>query len=96
MTGPVYSAVPPEPAGRPPQPEPLVLRIEKQGRGGKTVTVIARLRMHPDGKEELLRKLKAACGAGGAVKDGELEVQGDQRAKVKALLEKMGYRVKGA
>ena len=46
--------------------------------------------------EDLLRKLKTACGAGGTLKDGELEVQGDQRAKLKALLEGMGYRVKGA
>lgn len=78
------------------QTDPVVLRIEKQGRGGKTVTVIARVQMHPAGKEALLKTLKAACGAGGAVKNGELEVQGDQRAKVKALLEKMGYKVKGA
>ena len=63
MTTPVYSAVPPGPAGR--QPDPVVLRIEKQGRGGKTVTVLSRVQMHPAGKEELLRKLKAACGAGG-------------------------------
>jgi translation initiation factor 1 len=97
MTRPLYSAVPNEPAkpGAAPQTEAVVLRIEKSGRAGKTVTIVAGLRMHPAGKEALLRKLKTACGAGGALKDGELEVQGEQRAKIKALLEGMGYRVKG-
>lgn len=74
--------------------DPVVLRIEKTGRGGKTVTIVSRPAMHPAGKEELLRRLKAACGAGGTVRNGEIEIQGDQRARVKNLLEGMGFRVK--
>jgi translation initiation factor 1 len=91
---PMYSAVPPDTPQK--QVDPVLLRIEKQGRGGKTVTVLSRLQMHPAGKEELLGKLKRACGAGGALKDGELEIQGDQRNKLKPFLEGLGYRVKGA
>jgi translation initiation factor 1 len=94
MTTPAYSAVPNEPSRR--QAEAVLLRIEKAGRGGKTVTILSRLVMHPAGKEELLRKLKSACGAGGALKNGELEIQGDQRPRIKAFLEKDGYKVKGA
>ncbi len=94
MTQPFYSATPPNEPRK--QEDPVVLRIEKSGRGGKTVTVLSRLQMHPAGKEELLRELKTACGAGGTMKDGELEIQGEQRARLKALLEKKGYKVKGA
>ncbi len=74
------------------QPEPVVLRIEK--RVGKTVTIIDGLRMHPDGKLELLSKFKKRCGAGGTLKEGKPEIQGDQRTILKAELEKLGYRVK--
>jgi translation initiation factor 1 len=93
MTQPLYSAVPPDSGRR--QADPVVLRIEKAGRGGKTVTVISRLQSHPAGKEELLRKLKSACGAGGTMKNGDLEIQGDHRPRLKTLLEEMGYRVRG-
>lgn len=96
MSTPVYSAVPFEPDPPRPQTEAVLLQLSKQGRAGKSVTELSRLRMHPQGKEELLKKLKTACGAGGTVKDGVLEIQGDQRAKLKVLLEKMGYKVKGA
>lgn len=71
---------------------PVALRIEKTGRGGKTVTILSRLAMHPAGKEELLRRLKAACGAGGTIKNGEIEIQGDQRSRLINLLEGMGLR----
>jgi translation initiation factor 1 len=74
--------------------DPVALRLEKAGRGGKTVTIVSRLAMHPAGKEDLLRRLKSGCGAGGTVKNGEIEIQGDQRARLKSLLEGMGFRVK--
>ena len=94
MTQPLYSAIPPDSRRR--QADPVVLRIEKGGRGGKTVTVISRLQFHPAGKEELLRKLKSSCGAGGTMKNDDLEIQGDHRPRLKTLLEEMGYRVRGA
>ena len=93
MTKPFFSAPPPDDPKA--QTDAVVLRIEKAGRGGKTVTIVSRLQMHPAGKESLLKELKSACGAGGTLKDGELEIQGEQRVRIKALLEKKGYRVKG-
>jgi translation initiation factor 1 len=103
----VYTAVPPEPpcptcgkspcacaASRPRQPDPVYLRLDRSGRGGKTVTLVEGLRMHPAGKEELLRRFQKLCGAGGTLKEGRLELQGDQRAKLKTELERTGYRVK--
>lgn len=91
----VYSAVPPE-SGETPlkQKEPVAVRLDRGGRQGKTVTLIDGLRMHPQGKQGLLRILQKRCGAGGTLKGGVLELQGDQRARVAPLLEGMGYRVK--
>ncbi len=69
------------------------IRRETGGRGGKTVTVI-------DGfvgiglpeKEQLTKKMRAACGCGGTVKDGAIEIQGDQREKIAAILSAAGFR----
>jgi translation initiation factor 1 len=66
---------------------------EKGGRGGKTVTVV-------DGftgiglpeKEQLMRKARAACGCGGTVKGGRIEIQGDQRDTVARILTEAGFR----
>jgi translation initiation factor 1 len=79
---------------KPKQPEPVVLKIDRSGRAGKTVTLVDGLRMHPDGKLELLSKFKKRCGAGGTLKEGKLEIQGDQRILLKTELENLGYRVK--
>jgi translation initiation factor 1 len=76
------------------QPEPIIVRLEKSGRGGKAVTLLEGFRMHPAGKEELLRKFKRRCGTGGTLKNGVMEIQGDQRARLMVLLESAGYRVK--
>jgi translation initiation factor 1 len=67
---------------------------DSKRRRGKTVTVVGGLRHDPDTLEGLLKKLKQHCGAGGTVKDGEIEVQGDHREKIAALLAGMGYGVK--
>ncbi len=72
---------------------PLVVRFEKSGRGGKVVTIVAGLKMHPEGKTDLLSHLKKKLGVGGAVKDGLLELQGDQRDRLPPLLTTLGYRV---
>src|SRR3954470_23896108 len=75
-------------------PSDGVVRIfrEKGGRGGKTVTVVRGL---PAGDTAVVAAdLKRLCGAGGAVKDGAVELQGDHREKVAARLESRGYRVK--
>lgn len=72
------------------------LRLEKSGRGGKEVTVIYDLPKNSAFLEELARALKKACGTGGTVGDGEIELQGDRRERVAALLGSRGMQVKGA
>lgn len=65
---------------------PYAVRFEKSGRGGKMVTIVFRLDMHPEGKETLLTHLKKKLGVGGTLKNGELELQGDQRERLAHLL----------
>ncbi len=81
------------------QPVPLrivaKLRMEKKGRGGKTVTVVDGLPRNSEFLKALSQELKRACGSGGAVLDGAVELQGDLRDRVRAVLEKKGYVVKG-
>ena len=58
------------------------------------MTVISGLRHDPATLEKLLKALKQQCGAGGAVKDGELEIQGDHRERVANALTALGYKIK--
>ena len=71
------------------------LRIEKAGRGGKTVTVVDGLPQNTEFLKELLQELKRACGCGGAVREGGVELQGDLRDRVRTHLLNKGHRVKG-
>jgi translation initiation factor 1 len=71
------------------------LRIEKAGRGGKTVTVVYDLPRNAAFLKELAQDLKRACGTGGAVGDGTVELQGDLRDRVRDALRKRGFIVKG-
>jgi len=71
------------------------LRLEKKGRGGKTVTVVYDLPQNTDFLKELAQDLKRACGTGGAVSDNTVELQGDLRERVREYLEKKGWVVKG-
>lgn len=68
--------------------------LESRGRGGKTVTLVRGLALDEAGLAALGKRLRSACGAGGAVKDGVLEIQGDHRERVAALLVDAGHRVK--
>lgn len=79
-------------------PSDGVVRVSREtgGRGGKTVTVVRGVPGTPEALAELARRLKAACGSGGTVKDGAIELQGDHRDAVVALLERGGHRVKRA
>ncbi len=76
-----------------------VLRIEKQGRGGKTVTVIDRLPKNELFLKELTTKLKKKCGSGGTYltsgRDGVIEIQGDKREIIREALSKEGIQSKG-
>ena len=68
----------------------------KAGKGGKLVTAITGLEAPEAEVKALLKQLKAAAGTGGTVKDGVIELQGDQVAPALAALEKAGYRPKQA
>jgi translation initiation factor 1 len=83
----------PAPAG-PQAPNDGVVRIfrDRSGRNGKVVTVIRGLPARE--LEERASDLKRACGAGGAVKEGALEIQGDHRERIAAELRSLGYTVK--
>jgi translation initiation factor 1 len=71
------------------------LRVEKKGRGGKTVTVVYDLPHNASFLKDLASELKRACGTGGTVVDNTVEIQGDLRDRVRDALAKKGYAVKG-
>jgi protein-tyrosine phosphatase len=96
-------APPPEAAVEPvvmkeeiPRKIAAVVRLgrETKGRRGKGVTTLSDVPLDEAGLLELATKLKDRCGTGGTVKDGVIEIQGDQRDRLAAVLEGMGYRVK--
>ena len=80
---PVSPATDPYPGGR-----------ETSGRSGKGVSVITGLPLLGEELENLATRLKKLCGAGGAVKEGTIEIQGDHRDRLVAELVKMGYDAK--
>ncbi len=73
-----------------------VVRVgrETKGRKGKGVTVITGVPLHETELKELAKQLKARCGAGGTVKDGVIEIQGDHREVLLEELRKRGWKVK--
>ena len=71
------------------------LRMEKKGRGGKTVTVVDNLPNNAAFLKDLCQDLKRVCGTGGTVQDGAIELQGDLRDRVRARLAAKGMMVKG-
>lgn len=75
------------------------LRIEKAGRNGKTVTLIEKLPNAEHFLEELARKLKSRCGSGGTYRwnplGGVVEIQGDQRERVRKILGDEGIKYRG-
>ena len=63
------------------------------GRGGKTVTVVTNfVGIGLPEKEQLTKRMRNACGCGGTVKDGDIEIQGDQREKIAQILTDAGFR----
>ena len=77
-------------------PDDGVVRIfrDRGNRGGKVVTVIRGLRAREAALEDLAAELKRLCGAGGTVKDGVVEIQGDHRERVAERLRALGHSVK--
>lgn len=90
--------VPPRaaPAAAPSVPDDGVVRLfrDRGGRGGKVVTVIRGLPQRGAALDTLAGELKRLCGAGGAVKDGAVEIQGDHRERIADWLRALGLRVK--
>ncbi len=72
------------------------IRRETKGRKGKGVCVICGLAMDPVALKALCSQLKKRCGTGGAVKNGDIEIQGDNRELIKTILEAQGHKVKFA
>ncbi len=75
-----------------------IVRVSREtaGRKGKGVTVIREVPLDAAGIEQLGRELKALCGTGGTVKDGVIEIQGDQRDRVIPHLQQRSWTVKRA
>ncbi len=69
---------------------------ETKGRGGKAVTLVRGLPLEAAALAALARELKTACGSGGTVKDGVIEVQGDHCERLIELLQAQGHTVKRA
>jgi translation initiation factor 1 len=78
-------------------PERIVakLRAEKKGRGGKTVTVVEGLPRNRAFLAALAQELKRVCGTGGAARESSVEIQGDHRDRLRALLGTKGWKLKG-
>jgi len=78
----------------PPQQQTVYLHRDSKGRGGKAVTVLKGLTLSEADLTGLAKTLKQACGSGGTIKDGQIEIQGEQREKIAEVLRKLGYKVK--
>jgi translation initiation factor 1 len=93
----VQLSLAPAPTAKTPARGRVLLRREKAHRGGKTVIVVYDFASSLPAPfiEELGRKIRNACGCGGTVKDRTIEVQGDQPARIRSLLEAEGFRVGG-
>ncbi|MCK5241488.1 translation initiation factor [bacterium] len=72
-----------------------LLRLEKKGRGGKSVTVIERLALPDNELKVFCQEIKQKCGTGGTVKKQHIELQGDFRDRVRPLLIAKGYTLAG-
>ena len=82
------------PAAAGPAGTGTIVRLDRKGRGGKSVTVIEGLQLSVKDSEKLLKQLKAKLGTGGSVKDGSIEVQGDHCDAVMSELNRIGHRPK--
>ena len=72
----------------------ILVSRETKGRKGKVVTLVSGLPLGPLELATLSKELKAACGSGGTVKDGVVEIQGEHRDRLVTELERRGYAVK--
>ncbi|MBW4696688.1 MAG: translation initiation factor [Aphanocapsa lilacina HA4352-LM1] len=92
--GELESACACEPESIPPYRQTARLAHDRKRRRGKVVTVVSGLILPEANLDELAKRLKSECGAGGTVKDGEIEIQGEHREKVAGILQKLGFKIK--
>jgi translation initiation factor 1 len=91
-----------KPAGKAPQSkgpisqQKVYVRLDRKGRGGKSVTLIEGIQMPGKDREALLKQLKSRLGTGGALKNDVIEIQGDHCDVTIAILQGMGYKPKRA
>ena len=91
-----------KPAGKAPQAkgplsqQKVYVRLDRKGRGGKSVTLIEGIQMPGKAGEALLKQLKAGLGTGGALKNDVIEIQGDHCDVIIAMLQGIGYKPKRA
>lgn len=78
----------------PPEQQTVSIHRESKGRGGKGVTLLRGLVLTEADLTALCKTVKQACGVGGTVKDGVIEIQGQEREKIADILKKLGYKVK--
>ncbi|MCF6277907.1 MAG: translation initiation factor [Anaerolineales bacterium] len=78
----------------PPCQQTIYLHRESKGRGGKGVSLVKNLTLSEKDMKALAKRLKQACGSGGTVKNGMIEIQGEHREKIAVILQKLGYKTK--
>jgi len=74
--------------------QPVIVGIERKGRGGKTVSIVKGVMHPPAGRDALLKLLKTKLGTGGTIKDEDIEIQGDHRDQIVEILTELGYKAK--
>lgn len=77
-----------------PHQQTVYLHRESKGRGGKGVSLVKNLQLSKKDMKKLAKQLKKACGSGGTVKNGMIEIQGEQREKIAKTLQNLGYTTK--
>jgi len=78
----------------PPQQQTIYLHRESKNRAGKGVTLLKGLILTETDMTALAKTIKQACGSGGTIKDGVIEIQGEHRERIAELLRKLGFKVK--
>ena len=73
----------------------VTITIDRKRRRGKTVTIVSGIHLGPADMEELARRLRVSCGAGGTLDGSVIEVQGDHRERLSGYLSSLGVKVKG-
>ncbi len=77
-----------------PSDHQLKIELQKNKRGGKTVSIIVDLPFNPKYFQKMTKKLKNRLGTGGSFKNDTIEIQGDHRDKIKVFLTELGFKVK--